>query len=44
MNNYSPFLKLNLGGVCPRLCGNEFLEIAYGIVWAAFNADCEGRG
>jgi len=34
-----PFLKLNLGGVCPGLCGDQFLEVAYCIVWTTLYTD-----
>ncbi len=35
---YTPFLELNLAPICTCLCGDELLEVAHGIVWAAFDA------
>jgi len=32
-----PFLKLNLLPIRTSLCGDELLEIANGVVWAAFD-------
>ena len=35
----APFLELDLGVVCAGLGGDELLEIAYGVVWAALDSD-----
>ena len=35
---YAPFLKLDLAPIRTGLCGDELLEVADGVVWAAFDA------
>lgn len=35
----TPFLQLDLRAVCARLCGDEFLEVADGVIRTAFDAD-----
>jgi hypothetical protein len=37
MGMYAPFLELDLAPIRTGLCGDELLEVAHGIVWAAFD-------
>ena len=38
MGMYAPFLELDLAPIRTGLCGDELLEVADGVVWAAFDA------
>lgn len=39
-----PLLQLNLASICPGLRGNELLQVAHSVIWAALDSDCRIKG